>query len=275
MKEALDLLVKIYKRVMDYTCTIHFKNTAWFAAKASHSWVSVCCKARCNSVENKAELLRVIWGQKKTYIIILQKGKSTDCFKNWPQRYKVSVWTGVTHCLWCCLHPFYFTALSRRSTPLSFLPLMWAFCGVSFLLRLCSGGAVWINSDTSEETGNPCGSLRGRACKTPLERSSVHPRVITKLWSEYIMLVLPRWKASGDVCAFYSAVHVHQCNALHSSLHSSSFKQASQVVTLSQSATLLTPSGVHNYILTLDRVVGTKKRLEDWRFDFASYDSVG
>lgn len=84
------------------------------------------------------------------------------------------------------------------------------------------------------------------------------------------MCVPPRWKASGDVCAFYSAVHVHQCTTLYSSLHSSSFKQASRVVTLSQSTALLTPSGVHNYILTLSGVVRMKKRLEDWRFDFAS-----
>lgn len=81
------------------------------------------------------------------------------------------------------------------------------------------------------------------------------------------MPALPRWKASGDVCDIYSAAHVHQCTALHSSLHSSSLKQASRVVTLSQSAELLTPGGVHNYRLTVGGAAGTKKGiggLEVW-----------
>lgn len=151
-------------------------NTAWrgLAAKASDTWVSISCRACCNPVENKVELLYLLWVSKKakknTHIRSLLKAKWNDGFKQ-----KLSVMPGA----FCIL--LFQRCVKAFHHPVIFIVNVCFFCRFSFPPWLCSSRAVRINSDISEGTGNPCGSPRGESVQTPLtpERGSVHPRVIT------------------------------------------------------------------------------------------------
>lgn len=117
--------------------------------------------------------------------------------------------TGVTHCIRSRMH-LIIPVCQGEPPSLSFPPLMCAFWRSLFLLWLCSSWAVWINSDTSEETGRPHGSPWGRACKTPPGEkpgpSEGHYVAVIRIHNAP---TAKKKKASGDVCAFYSAVHVH------------------------------------------------------------------
>lgn len=76
MKAALDLCVKIYKGIMDYTSTMHFNNTALrgFAAKDSNPWVL------CTVKHIVTPFRMAFFGVSKNTILL--KGKLTDRFQN-------------------------------------------------------------------------------------------------------------------------------------------------------------------------------------------------